>query len=57
MSKELSRNREIKENNWCWGVGGSRVARFFLVHGTKNMKNIPNEHKMHQMVIKYPKCP
>jgi hypothetical protein len=32
------------------------VARFFLVHDTKTGKNVPKEHKMYQMVIKYPKC-
>jgi hypothetical protein len=31
-----------------------RVARFFLVHGTKTGKNVPNEHKMYQMAIQYP---
>jgi hypothetical protein len=35
----------------------SRVARFFLVHDTNAGKNVPNEHKMYQMVMKYPKCP
>jgi hypothetical protein len=34
-----------------------RVARFFLEHDTKYRKNVPNEHKMYQIVIKYPKCP
>jgi hypothetical protein len=34
-----------------------RVARFVLVHDTKNGKNQPNEHNMYQMVKKYPKCP
>jgi hypothetical protein len=24
---------------------------------TKWTQNVPNEHKMYQMVIKYPKCP
>jgi hypothetical protein len=42
------------------GVDGAklylRVARFFLVHYTKTGKNVPNEHKMYLMVIKYPKC-
>jgi hypothetical protein len=28
-----------------------RVARFFFVHDTKTEKNVPNEHKMHQMVM------
>jgi hypothetical protein len=37
--------------------GVSRVARFFLVHDTKPGKNVPNEDKMYQMVIKYPKTP
>jgi hypothetical protein len=31
----------------------NRVARFFLVHDTKSGTNVPNEHKMYQMVIKY----
>jgi hypothetical protein len=41
-----------------------RVARFSLVHGTEtgkmyqiNTRYIPNGHKIHQMVIKYTKCP
>jgi hypothetical protein len=34
-----------------------KVARFFFVHDTKTGKNVPNEHKKYQMVIKYPKCP
>jgi hypothetical protein len=33
------------------------VARFLLVCDTKNGKNVPNVHKMYQIVIKYPKCP
>jgi hypothetical protein len=33
----------------------SRVARFFLVYiWYQNRKNVPNEHKMHQMVINIP---
>jgi hypothetical protein len=32
-----------------------RVARFLLAHDTKTGKNAPNEHKMYQMVVKYPK--
>jgi hypothetical protein len=27
-----------------------------ILHGT-NVKNVPNEHKMYQMVIEYPKSP
>jgi hypothetical protein len=27
------------------------VARFFLVHNTKNRKTVPNEHTMYQMTI------
>jgi hypothetical protein len=34
-----------------------RVARSFLVHDTKTGKNVPNEHKMHQIVIKYTNWP
>jgi hypothetical protein len=30
----------------------NRVARFFLVRDTKTGKNVPNEHRMYQMVIK-----
>jgi hypothetical protein len=33
----------------------TKVARFFLVHDTKFGINVPNEHKMYRMVIKYPK--
>jgi uncharacterized protein YdaU (DUF1376 family) len=32
-------------------------ARFLLVHDTKAGKNVPNEHKMYQMVIKFPEWP
>jgi hypothetical protein len=28
-----------------------------LVQDTKTGKNVPNEHKMYPMVIKYTKCP
>jgi hypothetical protein len=31
-----------------------RVARFFMVRDTKTGKNVPNENKVYQMVIKYP---
>jgi hypothetical protein len=31
-----------------------RVARFFLVHDTKTVKNVSGEHKIYQRVIKYP---
>jgi ribosomal protein S27E len=34
----------------------TRVARFFLVHETKTGRNIPNEHKLYQIIIIYPKC-
>jgi hypothetical protein len=34
-----------------------RVVRFFLVYVTKTVKNVPNKHKLYQMVIKYPECP
>jgi hypothetical protein len=37
--------------NFSW----SRVARFFLVHHTKTGKNVPNEHTIYQMAIKYRK--
>jgi hypothetical protein len=35
----------------------NRVASFFLVHDTKTGKNVPNEHTMFQMGLKYPKRP
>jgi hypothetical protein len=35
------------------GAYPSGAARFFLVHDTEAGKNLTNEHKMHQMVIKY----
>jgi hypothetical protein len=34
----------------------TRVARLSLEHDTKNRKNVPKEHKMYQMFIKYLKC-
>jgi hypothetical protein len=37
-------------------IHGSRVARFVLVRDTKTGKIVPNEQKMYQMVITYPKC-
>jgi hypothetical protein len=36
---------------------GSRVARFFMVQHTKTGENIPNNHKIYQMAIKYAKRP
>jgi hypothetical protein len=33
----------------------SRVAKFILVQHTKTRKNIPNDHKIHQMITKYTK--
>jgi hypothetical protein len=33
----------------------NRVARFFLVQTYQNGKNIPNDHKLYQMAIKYSK--
>jgi hypothetical protein len=41
-----------------WSKGGRvwlRVARFFLVQNTKKGRNIPNDHKMYQIAIKYTK--
>jgi hypothetical protein len=43
--------------NFLVGKQRSRVARFLLVNDTKMGKNVPNEYKMNQMVIKYPKAP
>jgi hypothetical protein len=31
----------------------SRVARFFLVQHAKTRENIPHNHKMYQMAVKY----
>jgi hypothetical protein len=39
----------------CQPHPSNRVARFFLAHDTKTVKNVPNEHKMYPVVIKYPK--
>jgi predicted small integral membrane protein len=36
---------------------GTRVARFFLGQQTKTWKNIPNNHKIDQMAMKYTKWP
>jgi hypothetical protein len=37
-------------------LSGTRVARFFFVHiWFQNRKNVPTEHKMYKIVIKYPK--
>jgi hypothetical protein len=38
----------------CKDAIASRVARFLLVHDTKPGKNVPNEHKMYQIVINNP---
>jgi hypothetical protein len=53
-------------NNWQQNSGTakffeqilirSRVARFFSVQDTKTGNNVPNEHKVYQIVIKNPKC-
>jgi hypothetical protein len=56
----------LKENCCCFFVTrrstpkstnrvGGRAARFFLVQLTKAVKNIPNDHKMYQMDIRYTK--
>jgi hypothetical protein len=34
-----------------------RVARFFFVRDTQTGKNVPSQHKMYQMVLKFRKCP
>jgi hypothetical protein len=31
----------------------TRVARFFVVQHTKTGKNLPNDHKIYKMAIKY----
>jgi hypothetical protein len=36
--------------------GNTMFARFFLVYYTKTGKNAPNEQKMYQRVIEFPKC-
>jgi hypothetical protein len=35
----------------------SRVARFVLVQTYQNGKNIPNDHKVYQVALKYEKWP
>jgi hypothetical protein len=39
--------------NLKWSGTEARVARFFLVQHSKTGKNIPNDHKMYQIVIRY----
>jgi hypothetical protein len=34
-------------------LAAAGLPDFFMVHGTKTGKNVPNQHKMYQMVIKY----
>jgi hypothetical protein len=45
---------ETEQSNYK-AMPETRVARFFLVQDTKTGKNVPNEHKMLQMIIKYTK--
>jgi hypothetical protein len=45
VPKQIRRNFFWRDSNF----------RFFLVHDTKTGKNVPNEHKMCQMFIKYSK--
>jgi hypothetical protein len=50
----------LAEFNSLAGVvlwGSARVARFNFVQDTKTAKNVPNEHKIYQVVINYSKCP
>jgi hypothetical protein len=45
---------DVAEAFWC----RAGLPDFFLVQNTKtgkNVQNVQNEHKMHQMVITYPK--
>jgi hypothetical protein len=35
------------------GVGGCRVATFFLVKHTNTEKKLPNDHKVYHRIIKY----
>jgi hypothetical protein len=52
--QKLFNQRREKELGWKKTFDrnvGRRAARFFLVHDTKNGKNVPNEHKIYQMVI------
>jgi hypothetical protein len=32
-------------------------CQIFVGTGFQNLENLPNQHKMYQMVIKFPKCP
>jgi hypothetical protein len=55
--KHLRGLRETLSRLEAWNLASeTMVARFILVHDTKTGKNVPNEHEMYQMVIKYPKC-
>jgi hypothetical protein len=63
LASNLLRNRPLKLSHAGFVllgqklVRGDRVSRFFLVHDTKTGKNVPNEYKMYQMVIKYTQSP
>jgi hypothetical protein len=37
--------------------GQAGLPDFSLKHDNQTGKNVPNEYKRYQMVIKYPKCP
>jgi hypothetical protein len=58
---KIPRNKKRKEENSARTVGNepcrkklvAKVARFFFVQNTKTGKNIPNDHKIYQMAIKY----
>jgi hypothetical protein len=49
------RKRQLRSHNKRTSHHAAKVARFFLVRDTKTGKNVPNEHKMYQIFIKYPK--
>jgi hypothetical protein len=51
--QEKKIRQKISSNEFEFQI---RVARFFLVQHTKPGKNIPNVHKIYQILIKYPKC-
>jgi hypothetical protein len=46
-----SRRQNFKEISLAQG------CQIFFVYDTKTGKNVPNEHKLYQLVTKYTKCP
>jgi hypothetical protein len=56
-SRKFARpGNKLNSRYLSWKRGDyARVARFFLLRDTQTGKNVPNQHTLCQMVIKYPK--